>query len=426
MIAYHFPPCGGAGVQRTLKFVKYLREFNWEPVVITIKEKGYPNYPYDYSLLEEIPGGIQILRVHSFVPFFFYKVFSKLHLSWIFKFLFIPELEVTWVMPAFLTALKVVKNKKISLIYTTSSPYSTHFIGYLLKRITNCPWVIDFRDPWTQNALYNPPSILHRKIDEFLESSIIRYADKVIANTEGNRKKIIEKFCISTSEKVVTIPNGFDNSDFTNTNGHNFKKFTIVYNGNFYGEYSLDFENKILNNNVLSHSPVFFLQALKELFEEEPKLRKDIQTIFVGKFRKGNELFVDKLGINENVKIADYISHKKSIQYLISADVLLLVLFNGKGGETWVPAKLYEYINSNKPILALVPDGDTSRIIQATKTGVIIPPQDIKRIKEEIRNMYYKFKSKKLKINPDWKIINQYERKKLTAKLAQLFDEVFS
>ncbi len=230
MIAYYFPPMGGAGVQRTLKFVKYLPEYGWQPHVLTVRDSSRLQ---DSSLASEIPDGLSvtrtpILHLPSQLPWRLRNFISRWFL--------IVDGQIGWLPFANDPGRRVIEEHKVRIIYSTSAPYTAHLIARRLQRQTHLPWVADFRDPWMGNTLVNYPTEFHRRLNKRLEYSIFSEADRVILNTEGSLQYYAREYPDLPAGKLVTIPNGYDQDDIPNISPDQIKKtiFTIVHLGSLY------------------------------------------------------------------------------------------------------------------------------------------------------------------------------------------------
>ena len=428
MIAFAFPPMGGAGVQRSLKFAKYLPDFHWLPVII--KADLLDGNAKDYSFLKELNNNIKIHN--SFCPQlkFFRNGRTNIHknveflkknsrfinnlIQMIKTLIFIPDRNVAWLPFVLIKAIKVIKEDKIDLIYTTSDPYADHLIGYLLKKLTGKPWVADFRDPWTDdishsNEYYQAPFGKFRKrIDLALEKKVIKHADCVVGTTEEIVVSFLGRYPKETQEKCLTITNGYDEEDFLGQGrcpSREDGRFTICYSGSF------------------ARSPDNFLVALKKLLDDNNALRREIRVIFAGYMPSGVRECIGQLKLEDQVDLIGYVPHKESIEYLLRSDVLLLNLTSDERERLILPGKIFEYMRAKKPILALVPKGAAAEIINKYRIGNVVDPDNVVGISNVIEEMYYKYKRGSLKIEPVGAIDN-FERKKLTRKLADCFNEL--
>ena len=283
VVAYLYPPVGGSGVMRTLKFTKYLPQFGWKPYVLTVKNPFYDLI--DPSLLEEIPTEACICRTYWLDHRLFSVPLRKVGINP--SYIFIPnDMNIGWLPFAIQQGNKLMNKNKIDLIYATFPPAVNILIGCLLKKITDKPLVLDFRDPWTQNPFIKYPSRFHKKAEETMEKVCLQSAEYIITATESMMQNIIEKYPF-VSRKCITITNGFDPEDFENLKRWNYgTKFTITYTGSFYG----------------LRTPKFFLIALRELVKDE-EIKDNIQIIFVGRYSEYCHELVSKIILEKIVKI---------------------------------------------------------------------------------------------------------------------------
>ena len=404
MIAYHYPPLGGGGVFRTLKFTKYLPQFGFQPYVLTVKNPMQMRITRDTTLLGEIPPQVKVFRTFSFE----HRVLRAPRLLNIdLKWFYIPDVNIGWIPFAVHQGQKIIKKEAIDTIYATAPPFTNFLIGYLLKRKTGKPLVLDFRDPWTQNVFAKYPTMFHRKIEEKIEKSILKIADYIITTTEPMRLKLMEKYPL-VKGRCGTITNGFDSEDFEDITSTRTKKFTITYTGYLYG----------------FRTAKHFLIALKNLLKQNNKIRNKIQVVFAGPTNKQTENIVKELELENVVKIIGYIPHRTSLKLMVNSDVLLLIIateevFDEKTGSLMIPGKIFEYLGAKKPILALIPRGAAADLIRSTNTGIIVPPTDTNSIKQKISKLFQEWSRGNLRItNGD---ISKYDRKVLTEKLAKIF-----
>jgi glycosyltransferase involved in cell wall biosynthesis len=411
VIAYHYPPIGGGGVFRTLKFTKYLPRFGFKPCVLSVKNSIY--HVGDTSLLKEIPPEVKVIRTFSLEHKLFLIPFSALGTTP--KWILMPDINVGWLPFAVRRGEQIIKKEGVDVIYATAPIYTSLLIGCLLKRKTGKPLVIDFRDPWTQNVFIKYPTRLHKKIEEKLEKFVLETADYIIANTESMRLKLIEKYPFIKG-KCATITNGFDSEDFKGlVKSANREKFTIAHTGSIYG--------------LMVDTGKYFLIALKELVEEKREIESKIQVLFVGHPNKQIVGLVKELSLQNVVKILGYTSHSESLKLMVDSAVLLLImgageLYDEKTGSLRIPGKLFEYLGAKRLILALAPRGDAADIIKSTKAGIIVPPNDVNSIKQTVFQLFQKWKRGDLEsAQCD---VSEYDRKLLTEKLAEIFQQVYS
>jgi glycosyltransferase involved in cell wall biosynthesis len=418
-IAYYFPPLGMGGVQRSLKFIKYLPEFGWNPVVFTTGTMAY--YAYDKKLLLEIPSDITIYRSNLFNPLSIpvkapqqkvthrqTPIFNKL--KSIFSYLTILDNKLYWSIANVFKIISICKKEKIACIYSSSPPHSIHILSLVVGKFLNIPYIADFRDDWVGGILDQSPTPFHDKIADVLLKLILRKAafvtatSRFIAQSLAERAQEKEKMFHVKHPKYLTITNGYDEKNFTNFQNKKTGKFTIVYSGSF----------------TPVHHPYPFLAALRDLIQEHPQWKNDIVFYHIGKyFGLDFPSLVEKNGLEEIVKFKGYLPHSGVMEFLEKSDLLLLTLTMGSYGKSIIPGKLFEYFRAGKPILAIAPEeGAVAELIQQTNSGSVCNEDNISGIKNVIKQNYLNWKNH-IPI-PTPKNITQFERKKLTKTLSEI------
>jgi len=406
MIAHQFPPIGGSGVQRTVKFVKYLPMYGWEGIVLTRDAKKAQLK--DNTLLNEIPENTRIYRTAAWdfseLPFPF-----NLAGKYVRRRILIPDGERLWEIFSYRKALDIVREEKIDMIYSTSQPFSTHLLAMKLKEaFPGIPWVSDFRDEWTNNAFvraynYRPYRI---KIEKAMERKVFEMSDAVVINTPVMRDNSVRDNP-DLEHKFHVIPNGFDRDDFEGIEkGGRNDKFTLTYTGLIYG----------------NTSPKTVFAAVEKLVRDGLVNLSEIILRFIGNFKKDELIrMAEAHNIQDAVQILPYMPHRESVANLMQSDAVLLLL--GKGTEAIYTGKLMEYINTGKPILATVPvNGAAAQLINETRTGFVADCDDVETTAENFKMLYEYWKSGTDFFSPDKEKIARYERRELTKKLADIFD----
>ncbi|MBQ9604312.1 MAG: glycosyltransferase family 4 protein [Firmicutes bacterium] len=410
IIANQFPPMGGSGVQRSVKFVKHLRSFGYEPVVFT-REVG--NMPLkDETLLKDVPEGVKIYRTKPWecvemqgalrIPG---KVLGKL---------MIPDSARLWMENSKKEVLKVIKDEGIDIIYTTSAPYSDHLLGrYIKRKMPGIKWAVDFRDEWTNNpyTLDNPYNPIRTKIEKDMERSVLLEADMLITNTPIMRKNFIENNGIK-GDNFFVIPNGYDKEDFEGLNIEKTanNKFTMVYTGALYGR----------------RKPDTFFEALKQLKDEGAVKPESFLVKLIGNYHKDKlQAQIDSYGLTKEFEIVGYVPHDECIKHQLSADALVLIEGTGRGAEAFYTGKIFEYMNTGRPVLAILPEnGAAADLVRKSRIGIVAHTDTVEKIKGIIKDYYDKQQSGALTFDPDRSVIEGFERKALTAELAKVFDKM--
>ena len=412
VIAYYFPPMGLSGVQRTLKFVKYMTRFGWRPTVLTVAPGGY--FAKDETLLDEVqspdirvertetagPGRLFVKREVVKVPTERYRRF----LSRVSDTLFVPDNKIGWRRKAVARALALHKETPFDLIFATAPPFTDFLIGADVKAKINKPLVFDYRDPWIDYPFKFYPTPLHKWRNYQLERKALRASSHVIATNRRVKEALIARYPFLTYHDVDIIPQGYDPEDFKIDGAirRTDRKMKITYAGIFW-------EDRV---------PDFFLRALHDLLQEKPALRNRIEACFVGTFRDENLKIVDNLGLRDVVTILGYLPHKECIRQLVSSDVLWMIV----GDEYGSPGKTYEYIGARKPILACAPEGFLKAAILEAG-GKVVPPRDVAGIKVAIEEYFALYEKRALKgARPD--VVEKYSRVNLTGQLIKIFESL--
>lgn len=435
MIAYTFPPRGGSGVQRTMKFAKYLPEFGWQPVILTVSNP--PLREADYSLLGELSDDLPVYRVPDLdmhlIKRFVGELFSrdsqrsakagpdsaeltpsargKVRKAWVSfagTWLLIPDPCIRWLPAALLAGLRIVR--QCDVIYSTSAPFTDHLVAALLHRFSGKPWVADFRDPWTQYVIYQHSSRFRSRIDAFLEEHLLKAADVIIVTCAATAKGFQDTYPSLPKDKFVEITNGFDAGDFDQPVCSHFDAFTIAYTGRFDSKKNASYS---------------FLQALRELRCKYPEPASEIKAIFAGSFGEQSHVLLKQWGLEEEemVKPLGYVPHHESVQLLLKSHVLLLTLNDEPGVDLTYPGKLFEYLAAGRPILALVPEGATADLIRDIEAGLVVPSDDVGAICKAILDLYSQYKQGNL-LPRTYDSLQQFERRTLTERLARCLNAV--
>lgn len=432
MVAYDFPPIGWSGAQRTAKFAKYLPDFGWDPLILTVNEQSIQksDNPSDVSLLNELPENIKIYRsgyvgLSEFVHFFSEITGQKLHsnkdrvgsvknrkrfvhtLKELIRPLIIPDPRIGWYPFAIKAGKQIFQHNRVDILYSTS-PYPTaHLVAMFLAKKYKIPWVADFRDPWTRHLEaihFSQRPFPFQQWEKTLEKKVIQRASQITVAWPGIRESLLVDYEEYTP-KIHLLYNGFDEQDFQDIVPKTFQKFTIIHTGSFYR----------------GRTPEALFKAFNRLLHERPGLKNHIQIILVGKEEPFVKNLIEENRLNDVVIIVPYLPHKECLTYLLGADILFLNTM-----QNYVPGKVFEYVRSGKPTLALVPENTTvAEIVNSTQSGVVIDPSETEKIQNMILKMYEQYKKGELVLKrKDDSVIYQYERKHLTGKLAEIFDRL--
>jgi len=411
IITYYWPPAGGSGVQRWLKFVKYLQNFDIQPVVYTVDDANYPKE--DKTLLNEVPKGIEVLKQPIWEPtdVMFWKKKNQQKkdisnstnsglLSFIRGNFFIPDPKVFWVKKSVRFLNNYLKTNKIDVIISTGPPHSMHLIAQQLHQKNNLKWIADFRDPWSDlyyNAAFKQLSFAKKK-NEKLEDAVFKSADCILTVSNSLQKEFSKK-----AKRVEVITNGFDDEVLSSENQELDDKFTISYIG-------------LLPKQS---NPKILFSVLQALCINDADFKKDLQLNFIGDISTEVKQEIALHNLDQNTVFKGYVPHQKAITYQKKAQVLLLLIPNVKKSDGILTGKLFEYLTAKRPILAMGPEkGDLAEILKTTNAGVVVGFDNPKKLKAQICSLYKDYKSGNLAVSS--KNIEQFHRKELTKKLSTI------
>lgn len=427
ILTYYWPPSGGAGVQRWLKFVKYLREFGWEPVVYTAENGEMPEI--DNSLEKDIPKGTEVLKTPIWEPYGAYKAltgqkkeekinaaflnenkkkspFSKLAV-WIRGNFFIPDARKFWIKPSVSFLSNYHKEKPVDAVISSGPPHSMHLIALGLKqKFPELTWLADFRDPWTNIDFYKDLMLtsLADQRHKSLEKKVLNTCDAVISVGKTMSEELFELSDQTQKKKFFTITNGYDEEDLKHPHtAEKDKKFSIAHIGTL----------------VKTRNPEILWQALQELTTENSEFKKDLEIKLVGKVDVFVMESLEKYQLQNFVRKINYLPHSDVIAEQQKSHVNLLLINNTPNAKGILTGKFFEYLSAGAPILAIGPiNGDAAHILKETTSGYISDFNDKIGLKENIMKLYHKNYPV-----PDQTAINAYSRKNLTQKLADILNE---
>jgi glycosyltransferase involved in cell wall biosynthesis len=433
IITYYWPPSGGSGVQRWLKFAKYLPEFGWEPVIYTVENGEFP--VIDESLLKEIPKNITVIKKPIWEPFTLYKKVTgqkkdekfghgfadekksagfkswlKNMAVWVRGNFFIPDARKFFIKPSVKFLSEYLEQHSIHHVITTGPPHSMHMIGLALKKKLDIKWIADFRDPWTGVYYFDELKLgaaayrKHRR----LEKAVLLNADKVISvgkNLENNLAELAGKDKMKGRLEVIT--NGYDGSVPSNAVQPTTAEFSIVYTGLF---------SKDQNHEML-------WQALGELVSENAEFKKLLKIKCYGRTDASIINSVSRNKLDVNFEKFDYVSLGEIGLIQKSAALLLLCINHYPAEKEMLTGKLFDYICSGRPILNVGPvDGDAAEIIRETNTGETFSRTDKAAIKKYLSDCFEQFRKGALTIYP--RNLEKFSRKELTRNLAKILSTV--
>jgi len=434
MLAYFYPPYGGAGVQRTVKFAKYLPTFGWSPFVVA-GTGGSSIYHQDPELAKEVLG---IPRYD--IKFSLFEDKCQRHLQnslgrWT------RTTMMVWLRVACRVVEQAITKEKPDLLYVSTSPFPAYKICAYFSKKFSIPWVMDMRDPWVLDPISRYPTYIHYLLEKKEMANACKLADAVIMNTPGALIKAKSIYKDSDKSKFFCITNGWDKDDFIYINSKNkefSKRMCVVHTGQFHTKTAINLEKR--NNpaaltrytlskiNLLTRTPNYLFASYRKLIDEDKVSSDSIQFIFAGSYTDDIRL-VSKYGIESSVKFTGYLNHSQSIGLLNNADVLFLPLhqLEDSSDPLIIPGKTFEYIASKRPILACIPPGDARDIVLKSGLAYVCDSSNIDQIAKTLLDLLKQHNSpEKISINPDQEYIERFERRQLTKDLCRVFDFVLA
>lgn len=417
IITYYWPPAGGPGVQRWLKFVKYLPDFGVQPIVYIPQNPTYPII--DKELENEVSKEAIILKQPIFEPYQLASFFSKNKTKkissgiipnqkkqsflekfflWVRGNLFIPDARVFWVKPSVKFLKKYIAAQDIDTIVTSGPPHSLHLIGMQLKEDLNVKWFADFRDPWTtigyhkQLKLSDYASKKHKN----LEKKVLNNADEIIVTSKTTKAE----FELLTNKPIAVITNGYDVEKVAKEPLDT--KFSLAHIGSFLSE----------------RNPTILWESLSELTSEIPDFGNDLEIKLIGAVSQEVVSTIADYKLEAYVNNLGYVSHAEAVAHQRKSQVLLLIEIDSDITKSIIPGKLFEYMVSERPIVAIGPkDSDFAEIINATNTGSFFQYNEKEALKQQVRLHYNLYKDNNLKVFAVG--LQQYSRKYLTQQLVE-------
>ncbi|MAZ27082.1 MAG: glycosyl transferase family 1 [Cytophagaceae bacterium] len=424
IICYYWPPAGGPGVQRWLKFVKYLPQFGIEPVVYIPENPSYPLQ--DNSLLEEVPGAVKILKYPIKEPYALASLFSKKQTNnlsagiiqehkkqslmqrmmlYIRGNFFIPDARRLWVGPSVGFLGGYLDENPVDAIITTGPPHSLHLIGLSLKRKKNLPWLVDFRDPWTTIGYHEQLKLTKksRKKHEALEHEVLNAADAVIVTSPSTKRDLEKK----TQSPVTCITNGFDEEEVPQ--GKPGVYFTLAHIGSL----------------LSKRNPEILWKILAQIKQERFDFAERLKIKLAGKVSETVLQSLDSHGLKENVELTGYLTHPEALRAQHEAFALLLIEIDTPETQVIIPGKVFEYLAARRPILAVGPSGaDFFELVEQCDSGRCFTYQDEEAIKAFVIELFEAYRAgKELRCTGD---IDRFYRKNLTGQLAKVIKKTIT
>ena len=425
IVTYYWIPSGGAGVQRWVKFTKYLREFGWEPIIYTPENPEYPSI--DHSFEKDIPSGITVLKTPIWEPYNVYRNLTgkkngainagfisedkkqgwkdKVSIRIRGNFL-IPDPRRFWIKPSVRFLTDYIRNNQVDALITTGPPHSMHMIGLgLKKKIPSLRWLADFRDPWTNIDYYKDLNLsgFADRIHHRMEKEVVQTADQVVVVSNGMKME----YDLLNPHKIDVVTNGYDESDEQIAAIQLDTKFSISHIGT-------------LN---AARNPGTVWKVLGELCQSNHDFKSDLQIQLVGKVDFSVLEAIREVGLEQHLVKIDYLTHSEAIKKQQSSQVLLLLINNSGNAKGILTGKFYEYLAAKRPILGVGPtDGDAAEVLQDTGGGVMVDFEDEIATKKCLLEYYSHYRTKTLSVQTG--SVARYSRRSLTGQLASILNSL--
>ncbi len=426
IITYYWPPSGGGGVQRWLKFTKYFQEKGWQPIVYVPENAEYP--ATDEKLSAEIHESVRVISQPIWEPYALYKKFTardkdakiatgftsekgKISTAekvsrWVRGNLFIPDARKFWIKPSVKYLSNFIREHEVNAVISTGPPHSMHLIAQQLRRKFKIPWIADFRDPWTTIDYVQELSLTKsskNKHDQ-LETAVLTEAQKVIVVGKSMKDEFSHKV---SSSNIEVVPNGYDEDDFTEGKKELDEKFSMAHIGSFSP-----------SRNIQA-----FWQALSELAKDDSVFKNDLQVKLIGAVDGSVYQSIGQFGLEEQVESLGYMAHDEVLNHTLGSQVLLLFINRTHNAKSILTGKVFEYLKSGRPLLTIAPpDGDLAELLEKVEADSIIDYDEISDIKTRILAYYEEWR--KGKLHREYQNIQQYSRRNLSHKVASMLDEI--
>ena len=430
IISYYWPPTGGSGVQRWVKFAKYLPQFGWQPVIYT--PKNPEQISTDHSLVGDIPDCAIVLKRHITEP---YSLYAKLtgkksgatpvevissagkgsrrdrFALWVRSNLFVPDPRVLWIRPSAKYLKRYLRENPVDVIISTGPPHSMHLIAKKLSKKMNIPWVADFRDPWTDVFYFkhlNMSGRIRRK-HKRLEMEVMEKANRILVVSGQMERDFQKRLSQEDQHKIRVIPNGYDEDDFPCETVEKESFFTLTHTGLFAKE----------------GNPDKLWMALGELASKDSAFKEKLRIRIIGKVDPQVLSSLDKEGLSDNYINMGYLDHFEAIEWQRRASLLLLPLRKEPEAKGIVTGKFFEYLASGTEIMAFgPPDGNLAELLKETSSGMIFDFEDERAIGETVRKYWQNYLDGKLLSNSNSSHATKYSRKALTGQLVNVLNEL--
>lgn len=427
VLSYYFPPAGGPGVQRALKFVKYMPSFGWTPVVLTVRHGAYP--ARDPSLSADIPEEATVHRTPSLDPHVLYArltgrsdddvdvgsvegreaTWTERFARWVRANIFLPDARIGWMPFAVWRGYRLLKEGEIDAILTSGPPHSTHLAGAVLQRGTEVPWVADFRDPWTDINYYQelPHTSWAGRIDAGLERLVLQRADAITTVSPTWRDLLDRKAGPPGSHKAKVVQNGFDEDDVASNQSPSQEAFAVTHVGSLYS----------------SRNPVGLWRAVQQLRNVDSV--PDLQVRLVGTVDPNVQESLRAHDLMDVTEIVSYVPHEEAVAEMRRAGVLLLSIEDFPQAEGMITGKIYEYLAAGRPVIGVgPPEGDAAALLQKTGGGQLFSRHDVHGLTSFLRDHYAAWEEGEPQSGASPDAIAPYRRSAQTKSLTTILDSV--
>ncbi len=429
VVSYYFPPCGGPGVQRVLKFVRYLPDNGYRPHVLTVSESA--DFPVrDPSLAAEVPAQA---RVHRSPVCEFYSLYHLINrspgsrtvqlatsarearglrariLRLLRGSLFIPDGRMGWYPGGIRAGRRICREEPVKLIFASGPPFTAHWIAARLAGKTGLPLVLDFRDPWIGAPFYPTRPGWAGRLDRRLESSCLRRASAVLTVNREIREDLLHRHRFLEPDSVRILPNGFDPADFAGATEPAAEEWTLAHTGTL----------------PARRFPEGLVPGLIEFMRTEPAAAGSMRLHLAGSIDPDLRPVIFQPGLEPVLQDEGYLPHAESVRLLRRSHLLLLLIEDGPRAGGILTGKLFEYLASGRPILALAPEGEAADLIRRTRAGRVVSGDDPGAVTAALREAFDAYRTGRRPFcEPDAEAIAAFARDRLTARLAGLFDEL--
>jgi glycosyltransferase involved in cell wall biosynthesis len=428
-IAYYFPPIGGGGVQRSVKFVKYLPEFGVAPIVLTGGNAETERWaPQDEALLRDLPPEAKVHRIHGLPPVdpprgWGRRLRDACNLP--------APFGTAWHDALVREGSRRCAEEQPDLIYVTLSPFEGAAAAAELSQRFGIPWVADLRDPWALDEMQVYVSGWHRRAAQIRMRRVLRSAALVIMNTPEAAHRLVRAFPEYQSKRVTSLTNGFDAADFQSlVHRPAPAQFRLVHTGSLHTHqgHTLARRRKWFERlgrvepgvDFITRSHTVLLEAMRRWRSRDPRMAHQVRLILAGSLTPQDRHVAESSAVRDQITIDRYRSHPETVQLQKDAEVLFLPMHNLPPGRraTIVPGKAYEYLATGRPILAAVPDGDARDFVARAGTGLICRPHDVEAMAGLLQEQFRRWQAGQEPPQPDWDYLQRFERRELTRQLA--------